>query len=153
MSHVSALKVRVKNLDALKMAASELGLEFVEGQKHFKWYGRWLNDWHGQSAAYKHGIDPSRYGTCDHAIRLKDAADKAYEVGVVAMPDGTYVLCWDNWQGGFGLADKIGTDGEKLMQSYVKHAVVIKAAKKGYKVTNIEVLDKGQLKIHMQQKM
>lgn len=153
MSHVSALKVRVKNLDALRQAASELGLEFVEGQKTFKWYGRWMNDWHGESAAYRQGIEPSKYGTCDHAIRIPGAAASAYEIGVVAVGDGTYVLCWDNWQGGFGLADRIGASGEKLAQTYIKNVIIRKAEQKGYKITNVEILEKGQLKVHMQQKM
>jgi hypothetical protein len=120
MSHVAALSMQVKSLSALKKAALACGLELVEGQTTYRWYGRWVQDYHGENAAYKLGIDPKNYGKCDHAIRIPGNA-KAYEIGVVKSPNGEgYELVWDFWQGGYGLEAKIGSDGEKLRKEYVK---------------------------------
>lgn len=121
MSHVAVIKVQIKDLEALKQTCSELGLEFVEGQKTYKWYGRWVRDYHGNDAAYKNGIDPKNYGKCDHAIRIPGNSS-AYEVGVVRLDDGSYTLIWDFYNGGYGLIKKIGKDGEKLTVGYAKTA-------------------------------
>lgn len=152
MSHVSAMKVKVKNLAALKVAAEELGLQFVEGQTKFKWYGQWQDDWHGKNAAFRSGVNPKDYGTCAHAIRDPNNS-KAYEVGVIDMKDGSHVLAWDNWQGGYGLAEKIGSNCEKLQQSYAKQCVILDAQKKGYQVQRVETLEKGGIRVHLQERV
>jgi hypothetical protein len=145
MSHVSCIDVVIKDLDALKRVAEELGLEFVEGQKTYKWYGRWVKDYNANDAAYKHGIDPGQYGSCDHVLRIP-GNPSAYEVGVVKTADG-YKLIWDFWAGGYGLRDKIGSKGEKLIQGYSKEVACKALAKKGLKVKSVEKLATGQLKV------
>lgn len=146
MSHVSCIDVEIKDLDSLKHVAKELGLEFVEGQKTYKWYGRWVKDYNAQDAAYHHGIDPDNYGKCSHALRIPGKSS-AYEVGIVQMPNGHYKLIWDFFSGGYGLCDKIGSKGEKLIQGYSKEVAVKVLAKKGLKVKSIEKLSTGQLKV------
>lgn len=146
MSHVSCIDVEIKDLDALKRVATELGLEFMEGQSTYKWYGRWVKDYNATDAAYNHGIDTNDYGKCTHALRQKDHL-AGYEVGVVAAPGGGYKLIWDFWSGGYGLCDKIGQKGEKLIQGYSKEVAVKALAKKGLKVKSVERLSTGQLKV------
>jgi hypothetical protein len=147
MSHVSCVNVEIKDLNALKRAAEELGLEFVEGQKTYKWYGVWVNDYHKEDAAYRHGIDPKDYGKCEHALRIP--GDKtAYEVGVVKVADGTFKLIWDFYGGPGGKLRKlIGNKGELLLQGYSKEVATKTLAKKGFKVLKTEKLSNGQLKV------
>lgn len=146
MSHVSCIDVVIKDLDALKRVAEELGLEFVKGQNTYKWYGRWVKDYNANDAAYKHGIDPGQYGSCDHVLRIPSNAS-AYEVGVVKTAEGQYKLIWDFWAGGYGLRDKIGSKGEKLVQGYSKEVACKALAKKGLKVKSVEKLASGQLRV------
>ena len=70
MSLVSCVKVIIKDIDTLVEEAEKLGLEFHEGQTTYKWYGQWIRDYHADDAAYKHGIDPKKYGTCTHALSV-----------------------------------------------------------------------------------
>jgi hypothetical protein len=114
MSHVTLIDLHIKDLDALKTAAKMLGLEFVENQKTFKWYGRSVGDYPMPT-----GFTAADMGRCDHAIRIPGNAG-AYEVGVVRRRDGKpgYALMWDFWNGGYGLRDKIGNNGDKLRQGY-----------------------------------
>jgi len=142
MSHVSVVELEVKDLAALKEACEAIGLEFVEGQTSFKWYGRWMNDYDAHDAAYRRGIDPKNYGRCKHAIRIPGDS-KAYEVGVVAKQDGSgYELCWDSWSGGFGLQAYVGKDCENLKHEYAKVTVkksVSKSMKKwGFRLAREE---------------
>src|SRR6266576_2837582 len=99
MSHAATVEIELKDLESLAKAAEQLGLEFRQGQKTYKWYGRWVDDYHGEDAAYKNGIKPEEYGKCEHALRVK-GNDSAYEVGVVKKPNGTWGLIWDFYAGG-----------------------------------------------------
>jgi len=45
MSHVTTVKVEIKDLAALREACESIGLEFREGQKKYKWYGRFVGDY------------------------------------------------------------------------------------------------------------
>ena len=149
MSHVSTIQTIVNDLDALKQAADYLGLEFVEGQRTFKWYGSWVRDYHEEDAAYKQGHNPEDYGKCDHALRVK-GNDNAYEVGVVGKGDGTYSLLFDHWAGGNGLMEKIGAKGSKLNQTYTFLKVETELKHRGFKVVNLENLSNGSIKMTMQ---
>lgn len=135
MSHVAVVDLEIKDLPGLKAAAEALGLEFVEGQGTYRWYGKWVNDYHGGDAAYKNGISPEDYGKCDHALRIPGKPG-AYEVGVVKRKDGNgYTLIWDFFAGGYGLRDAIGNDGHKLKQEYAATVATRKAKAKGFTVT------------------
>ena len=127
MSHVATIDIEIEDLESLKKACSENGLTFLEGQKKYKWYGRWVNDYHGTDAAYKHGIDPKDYGKCEHAIQVKKGS---YEIGVARNKKGKLVLIWDFFGGAIEKA--CGKDCHKLYESYTKHVTVKKLKKKGY---------------------
>lgn len=131
MSHVADMNLKIKNLDDLSRACQTLGLELVRDQKTYKWFGRWMNDYSGENAAYNHGIKPEDYGKCDHAIRIPGDS-KAYEIGVVADGSGEYQLIWDFYGGGFGLVDKIGKTGGKLKQAYGVEAAMSEMYAKGW---------------------
>lgn len=152
MSHVSYIETNITDLDALGKAAEACGLELILGQTTMKWFGRWVNDYHGADAAYQHGIDPADYGKCDHAIRVPN--DKqAYEIGVLKQPDGTYRLYYDHYGQGAKLMARIGRHGEKLNQQYVKAKAVDMLAKKGFKLVEEEGLAGGAIKLKLQGKV
>ena len=71
MSHISKIELEVRDLVILSQACSRIGLEFVRGQKTFKWFGQ--------------------NGHCDHAIRVSAAS---YEIGV-AKTEGRFELLCD----------------------------------------------------------
>ena len=98
MSHVANVKLEVHDLDALREAVGKIdGLTWCEGQTTYQWYGKWLNDWHGDQAAADSGFDPATFGQCEHAIKADGAT---YEIGVVPNPTGKgYRLIYDkNYQ-------------------------------------------------------
>jgi hypothetical protein len=135
MSHVTKVKVVIKDLQALAEAAEACGCELVEGQKTYKWYGEWVNDYNTEDAAYRQGIKTDDYGKCEHAIRVK--GDKnAYEVGVCNNPDGEgYVLVYDFYNQARTLEAKIGHHAERLSQQYKASAVKSAMKAKGFKIT------------------
>jgi hypothetical protein len=131
VSHVATVEMEVNDLSILKTVCDELGLQFMEGQTTYKWYGKWVNDYHGNDAAYRHGVDPKNYGKCEHAIRVPGAT---YEIGVVRNQKGKLCLVWDAWGGGGGhLIEKVcGKGCAKLLESYSKQLVTKQLKAKGY---------------------
>jgi hypothetical protein len=113
VSHVTDLKLRIKDLLSLKRSAPALGMELVE-KKQFKWYGTHVGDY-----PLPQGFKKEDMGHCEYVLRIKDNAH-AYEVGVCKARDGKggYVLLYDFWAQGQGLMNVIGKSGEKLKQSY-----------------------------------
>ncbi len=131
MSHVSEVKLKLKDLDAVEEAAKACGLELVRGQKSFKWYGTFVGD-----TTPPVGRDPKDYGKCEHALRQTDMRG-GYEVGLVPALDGDgYDALFDSWssQGG-RLPGKLST----LKREYAAAVTTKKAeatlAKKGFRVT------------------
>lgn len=145
MSHVAQVEIEVKDLDALKTACKRLGLTFVEGQKTYAWYGRWVNDYDAENAAYRYGIPPEDYGKCEHAITAPSAA---YEIGVVRRRDGKpgYALIYDNWNRGGGLEAYIGRDAKHLVNAYAEEIVVKQLRRQGC-VIERRVLTNGTVQI------
>lgn len=94
MSHVTNVKLRVKDLDALAEAGELLGLTLKRGKTEFKWYGRFMGD-----STPPKGLAPHDYGKCLHALALKDATSSDYEIGVVKALDGGegFDLVVDTW--------------------------------------------------------
>lgn len=130
MSHVVKIKIQVKDLDALADAAEAVGCELVRGQQTYKWYGRSVGD-----TPLPEGFTEADLGHCTHAIRVKGADRRTYEVGVVANADGQgYTLLWDEWNRGYGLVDKVGEGAAKLRQAYATSVAVKQARKAGYRV-------------------
>jgi hypothetical protein len=130
MSHVVSIKTEFKDLAAVKAACDELGLVFKEGQKTIRWYGRWMNDYDAADAAYKLGIKPEQYGTCDHAIELPGCR---YDIGLLRNPQtGGYRLYFDFFGPGRQIQEKLGANGEKLLQYYAAHKTIATAKAKGW---------------------
>lgn len=123
MSHVTVIDIQIKDLGCLRQAAEELGLEFHEGQKTFRWYGRHVGDYKVPA-----GFKAEDMGKCDHAIGLpgNGQSGEAYELGVVARRDGKtgYQLMWDFFMGGYGLEKVVGKDCSKLCQGYAQKTVL-----------------------------
>lgn len=120
MSHVTMIDIQIKDLAALNDACAELGLEFRENQKSYKWYGQHVGDY-----PLPEGFKKKDLGKCDHAIGVPDN-ERAYEIGVVKR-GGNHILLWDFWNGGYGLQNKVG-DGCHLLTDKYAEKVAIKEA-------------------------
>lgn len=147
-SHVVACDVVFKDLQSLAKAGEACGLEFREGQTTWKWYGRWMKDYHAVDAAYKNGISPAEYGMCEHALTVKGSST-AYEIGVKKNPKGPgYVLVYDFYGGPGGqLRAKIGQNAAKLQQEYQKAVIAKTAVKQRATLGTPQVLPDGRIKI------
>lgn len=118
MSHVVSLAVKVKSLAALKLACKEVGLEFMEGQTSYKWFGRSVGDY-----ALPKGFTAQDLGKCVHALKVPGKAT-AYEIGVVPSKDGKgFELLFDFWMNGYGLMEVVGPNATKLIQAYSKSVI------------------------------
>jgi hypothetical protein len=138
--HVATIKLEVKSLDALKLACARLGLEFLEGQRTYRWYGEYV-----AGTPLPEGFNQDDLGKCTHAIGVPGAE---YEIGVQRWKDGTYKLLYDSWSSG-GLTQVLGADLNKLRQSYGVSAALLEAQRQGYSAWE-EVLEGGVVKIHVQ---
>ncbi|MEK6833176.1 MAG: hypothetical protein AABY32_03945 [Nanoarchaeota archaeon] len=143
MSHVVTIDVHIKDLESLQKACEEIGLDFMEGQKTFKWFGRHIGDY-----AIPKLFTKGDMGKCDHALRVKGNSH-AYEIGVCSRRDGKsgYIFMYDFWGGGYGLEKVVGKKLKILTNAYTK-AVAKKEAKamarkKNYSVTE-SVNEKGE---------
>lgn len=136
MSHVVAIKLEIKDLDALAKAAEMLGLEFKRDQKTFRWYGTHVGDY-----PLPQGFKASDMGHCDHALSVKGDS-RAYEVGVCRTRDGSegYCVLFDFWAGGHGLVEKIGPEAKKLRQAYAVQVAKKQLLRAGNRV---EVQERG----------
>ena len=126
MSHVSLIDCNVIDLDCLKISAEELGGTLVE-KSTYEWFGRHVGDY-----PIPEGFTKEEMGMCDYAIKFSEAK---YEVGVVKKKEGKgYHLLWDFWNNGFGLKEKIGENGIKLIDEYRTQVIAKKMKRKGYHV-------------------
>ena len=134
MSHVATVDVHITDLQALKLACEQLGLQFMEGQQTFRWYGRHVGDY-----PLPAGYTQTDMGKCEHALRLPDNPG-AYEVGIVRRRDGKpgYTLMYDFWQGGFGLEAVIGKEAKTLRQHYATQVAIRQVRKQGFRVTQTQ---------------
>jgi hypothetical protein len=132
MSHISKIELVIHSLEDLKEACRQLGFEFMENQKTYKWYGRWVGD-----TALPEGVKIEDIGKCDHAIKVSGCE---YEVGIVRRGDH-YTLLWDYYHVG-GLVQKIGLDAGILKQAYTVARVRKEARQKRYRIRE-KKLDHG----------
>jgi hypothetical protein len=132
MSHVSKIELVIHSLDDLKDACQKLGFQFMENQKSYKWYGRWVGD-----SPLPEDINIEDIGKCDHAICVPGCE---YEIGIVQRGDH-YILIWDYYHAG-GLTQKIGPNAGKLKQAYTISRVKKDAYRKGYRLRETKI-DQG----------
>ncbi|SRR6266542_744231 len=143
LSHVAAVATEISDLTALRAACNELGLQFMEGQTTYAWFGQWVGDYHGEDAAYKQGIDPSEYGKCSHAIKVPGST---YEIGVKKLANGNHTLIYDFYGPGRKIMEKLGKGCEKLVQHYGLNKAQMIARAKGL-ITQRKPLLNGDIKL------
>ena len=124
MSHIAKIELEIRDLQSLKDACKKLGFHFMENQKHYRWYGKWVGN-----QPLPDGISEDDLGKCNHAIHIPAAV---FEIGIVKK-DNSYQLLWDSWIGG-GLQKAIGKDAGVLKQTYAIESVKRAARKKGYRL-------------------
>jgi len=142
MSHVVVGEVQFKNLTYLARACRALGLEYTQSQVEWRWYGRWVNDYHGDDAAYKHGIPPSEYGKATAGV-IKIPGCK-YDIGVYKLGDN-FVAIYDTYGPGQQIVKRFGSRLEKLMQQYAYEVAHDTLTRKGYKVNTVRQGNKIKL--------
>jgi hypothetical protein len=125
MSHITDIKLRVKDLDALEEVGEALGLTLQRGQKTHKWFGRFVGDTRPPA-----GLAVEDYGKCEHALGLKNHQAGDYEIGVVKALDGGegYDLVTDTWNQTRLLNAVGGAQMNRLRQEYAA-SVALKRAK------------------------
>lgn len=152
MSHVTNLKLRVKDLEALETGGRECDLEFRENQRTHRWYGHFVGD-----TTPPKGMKPEDYGKCLHALVLKNAGPSDYEIGVVKALDGGegYDLVCDTWRQARLLEAVGGPNLNKLRREYAAAAALKKAnatlQRKGF-VAHRENLAGGAIRLRLQKR-
>jgi hypothetical protein len=124
MSHIAKIELEINDPETLKLACERLGLQFMENQTTYKWYGSWVGD-----TPLPEGITIDQLGKCNHAIRVPGAQ---YEIGIIQR-DRKYLLLWDFWYRG-GLEEKLGKNAGRLKQAYAIERVRKEARIKGHRI-------------------
>jgi predicted RecB family endonuclease len=138
MSHVTTVSLRLRNLDDLRAAAEQLGMELGEGVTHFRCY---------------EGMKP-----CAHVLRVKGEAQDAWQIGLVAAADGDgYALQWDTWgPHGRRLVEAAGADMNRLRQEYAAANALRTARKKlagqGFVPAGREVTADGRILLRLRRR-
>lgn len=84
-SHVVAIDVDIKDRAAFEAAAARCGMVAVDTGE-WGWYGRWVNDYAADNAAYRHGVSVEDYGKCDFALEQADGP--VGKAALAALADG-----------------------------------------------------------------
>ena len=108
MSHFTTIKTQIKDVEAMRSAVNELGLQLIPNT---------------EARGY---ISNKTKG--DFVIRLKGP----YDIAVNQQPDGTYGLTTDWWDG--HVEKEVGSNFGRLLQLYGVHKASMEARKKGYSV-------------------
>jgi len=118
VSHVVGVELEISDLDAFAAAVEALGGEYLAGETRWRWYGCWVRDYHKGDAAYKHGVEPSRYGVADAGVARFSGCD--YDLGLYKHPtkEGVFLPVFDFFSGGKGLVKKLGRNLEHLKTEY-----------------------------------
>lgn len=147
MSHVAEGVCRVHDLDLLEKSLDPR-LEMVRNRKTYKWYGRFLNDWHdaNRAAALK-GANTATFGKCEHVIRRKDGV--GYEIGVKSAEDGNgYRLEYDAYgSGGHAVEEIAGKDCEKIADRYNSQVAMRRLIREGYRVREKVNAETGEIQV------
>lgn len=139
MSHVSIMNLVINSLIALKLTVDRLGWVFMENQKTYKWYGRFMGDY-----PLPEGFTAADLGKCDHVIHVPGAK---YEIGVVER-NGQIYLLWDFWQDG-GLERIIGPGGARIRQLYPIEEAKLEAERRGYSYSEVAQED-GNIELEIE---
>lgn len=157
MSHITDVKMKVRDLDALDDACKELGLELRRDKKTYAWWGHFVGD---SNQFGNHKVED--FGKCEHAIGIpgvkpSNGSSGNWEIGVVKALDGDgYELLLDTYGGpGQALLAKAGTNLNRLRQEYsiAQSSRKAKAAlsKKGF-VLSRESLGAGRVRLRLRKR-
>jgi hypothetical protein len=157
MSHVTDVKLRIRDLDSLRTACDGLGLDFRENQRTYAWWGSYVGDSHSYG---EH--KPEEMGKCAHAIRVKGTAPQngssgPWEIGVVPAKDGDgFNLYYDTYGGaGRALTDKVGAGAARLRHAYAvevaEKSALAKLSRSGWKATR-ETVAPGRTRIKLRKR-
>lgn len=125
MSHVTDVKLKIRDLDALEEAAALCGLVLSRDQKTYAWYGRFVGDSNDFGS-----FDPKTFGRSEHALRRADHKPGDYEIGVVKAKDGEgFEILYDKWGPGARLTALVEENANKLRREYAA-AVALRNARK-----------------------
>ena len=105
MSHFTTIQTQIKDIEALREACTELGLELLPNAQA-----------RGYGSQQQHG---------DFVIRLKGP----YDVALHRQTDGTYGLSTDWWDG--HVEKEVGSNYGRLLQLYAVHKTAREARKRG----------------------
>jgi len=108
MSHWTAIQTQIKDIEALRLACTEMGLRL-------------------ESAASARGYN-GQMRPADHVIRLKGP----YDIAVHKQSNGTFQLATDWFYG--HVEKEVGPNFGKLLQLYGVHKASAEARRKGYLV-------------------
>lgn len=108
VSHFTTIQTQIKDIEALRSAVNELGLQLIPNATARGFYQQTLKG--------------------DFVIRLKGP----YDIAVNQQPDGTFGLTTDWWDG--HVEKEVGSNFGRLLQLYGVHKASMEARKKGYSV-------------------
>ena len=108
MSHFTTIKTQIKDIAALRLACTELGLKLLQNA-----------DARGYGGEVRQG---------DFVIQLAGP----YDIAVNLQPDKTFGLTTDWWDG--HVEKVVGKDYSKLLQLYAVHKASTEARKKGFSI-------------------
>lgn len=129
MSHVVTRAVPLDDLEAVRRACAGLGWTLHEGQKTYRWYGRFVGDspvpeflftpaelaaMATMPAGARNEFVTIRLGSCEHAISVPGAS---YQLALMRGRDGGLVAVWD-WYSSGGLGRVLGTPAEPLKNPF-----------------------------------
>jgi hypothetical protein len=122
MPHLLAITVQLRDLEALQAVCRRRGWEFRADQRHYRWFGRVLDD----------RPAPAGGGRCTHAIGVPGCL---YEIGLLRCDDH-FLPTWDDGPEG-GLDRALGQGGGVLWQTYLAEAVRRAAGRHGQRVSRL----------------
>lgn len=146
MSHITDIKLRIADLDALAEAGALLGLELRRGQTTHRWYGRFMGD-----TTPPRGMKVADYGKCLHALGFANDTS-SYEIGVIKALDGSagFDLICDTWNQAKLLSAVGGGQMNRLRQEYAAavagRRVRSQLARKGFTLQR-ENLASGRIRL------
>lgn len=108
MSHFTTIQTQIKDIEALRSAVSEMGLQLLANTTARGFYQQTLKG--------------------EFVIRLKGP----YDIAINRQPDATFGLTTDWWDG--HVEKEVGTNFGRLLQIYGVHKASQEARKKGLSV-------------------
>jgi hypothetical protein len=120
LSHFTTIQTQIRDLDALRDACAEMGLQLVANA-----------DARGYAGNSTHG---------EHVIRLNGP----YDIALNRQPDGAYGLATDWWAS--HVEKEVGPNFGKLLQLYGVHKASREARKKGLTVRR-QPLSNGSVRL------